>query len=824
MTLPAAPKPGLKASLFLLSTATLIFEVDLTRLFSVAQFYHFAFMIVSVALLGLGASGTALVIFPAWRRAGPARALRGAALGMAGSILGSYLITNHLPFDSYSIAWDRRQIFILILHYLALAAPFFFGGMALGVLLTAFPQAVAGLYAVNLLGAAAGCVIALLAPPLLGAEGMVSLSSALAALATLTGEKSRPRLAILASLGLLAFSLLDLSTRLRGRPLPFLDLRLSPYKSLSYALQYPDAKTLSRRWNAFSRVDVVRSASIHSLPGLSYRYTQPLPPLDGLFVDGDDLSPIPQTEAEADFLDYLPNALAFHLRPAAEALILEPRGGLDVLLALHSAAQQVTVVEMNPLIVAAVPVYRDPRLQVIIESERSYLRRAAASYDVILISLTSTFHPIGSGAYTLMEDYRYTLEAFQDALAHLKPAGLLVATRWLQDPPSEDLRLFALATTALESAAGNPREQLIALRGYNTVTLLLKKRAYTAEELARVRSFAAERAFDLAYAPGIQPEETNVYNVLNVSRYYQTYRALLEAQPRQAFYAAYEYDVRPPTDNHPFFGHYFKWKQAPRILAQFAQTWQPFGGAGYFVILALLLLSTLLAGLLILLPVGLRRMQRENAAPFATRHLFYFGLLGMAFLLVEMPLLQRFILYLGQPAYAFTLVLFSLLCFSGLGSRMSERLPLRRALPLLAGMLALLPLLLPRLFALTLGLPLAFRLGLTVLVLAPCGFLMGIPFPAGIRSMTHRLSRPASRLEIAWVWAINGAASVLASILAALLALTFGFAQTLYVGAAGYGGAWLTAWAWEDALPPRHPSGARKTPRPGCKPSTPHSA
>ncbi len=808
----------------MLSAATLIFEIDLTRLFSVAQFYHFAFLIVSMALLGLGASGTALAIFPARLQAGPARALRDAALGMAASLLGSYLITNHLPFDSYSIAWDRRQIFILVLHYLVLAAPFFFGGMALGVLLATFPQAAASLYAVNLLGAAAGCVIALLAPPLLGAEGLLTLSSAMAALATLTGEKPRPALTTLTSLCLLAFCLFDLSARLMGKPLPFLNLRLSPYKGLSYALQYPDAKTLSQRWNAFSRVDVVRSAGIHSLPGLSYRYTQPLPALDGLFVDGDDLSPFPQTETEADFVDYLPNALAFHLRPAAGVLILEPRGGLDVFLALHFAARQVTVVEGNPLIVEAVPVYRDPRLHVIVESERSYLRRAAASYDIILLSLTSTFHPVASGAYTLMEDYRYTLEAFRDALAHLKPDGLFVATRWLQDPPSEDLRLFALGVTALESAGGRPHEQLVALRGYNTVTLLLKNRPYTAEELARVRSFAAERAFDLSYAPGIRPEETNIYNILNVSRYYQTYRALLEAQPRQAFYAAYEYDVRPPTDNHPFFGHYFKWKQVPRILAEFGQTWQPFGGAGYLVILALFLLSTLLAGLLILLPVGLRRIKRGHAAPFAARHLLYFGLLGMAFLLVEMPLLQRFILYLGQPAYAFTLVLFSLLFFSGLGSRMSARLRLQHALSLLVGMLALLPLWLPRLFALSLGLPLALRLGLAVLVLAPCGFLMGIPFPAGIRHMTPRLGRQASPLEIAWVWAVNGAASVLASILAAWLALSFGFAQTLYAGAACYAGAWLTAWAWRDAPPPRDPSAARKTLRPGYRPSTPRSA
>jgi len=796
-------------SLFLLSAGTLTFEINLTRLFSVAQFYHFAFMIVSIALLGFGASGTALTIFPTLQNGKPKQRLSQLAFAAGISILIAFLLTNRLPFDSFSIAWDRRQVWILILHYLALAAPFFFSGMALGFLLSAFPQSAGNTYAVNLLGSAMGCIIALAAPSYLGGEGMVTLSIALVSLAGIT---SIPRIRqiwhplVLAMSALFTFSLLDLGLRFTGKPsFAFLELHISPYKSLSYALQYPGASVISRQWNAFSRVDVVRSGAIHSLPGLSYRYLQPLPSLDGLLVDGDDLSPILQTATDSRFVSYLPNAVAFHLRPQASVLILEPRGGLDVFTALALSSEQITAIEINPLIVNAVPVYDGPRVQVYVESDRSYLRRAQLKYDVIVLSLASSFHPVRSGAYALAEDYRYTVESFNDALAHLTPGGLLVATRWLQDPPSEDLRLFALGVTALENSNTDPRTHIVALRGFNTATILLKNGSFTPDELSSIRDFLAERAFDLTYAPDVRPDETNEYNILTESKYYQTYVNLLNSNPRETFYDDYDYDVRPPTDDHPFFGHYFKWTQAPQVIAEFGRAWQPFGGAGYFVIVALLALAILLAVTLILLPVAIWKRANQNAAsPFPLRNLLYFGLLGFAFLFVEIPLIQRFILYLGHPAYAFSIVLFALLFFSGLGSRWSDRIPLRPSLAILVILILAAPLLLPHLFTWTLGLPLTIRLGLTALVLSPLGFLMGVPFPAGIHLITWRqVQVPKNEAQdgsIPWVWAVNGAASVVASVLSALLALTFGFSWVLRLGALCYAGAWITALAQPHAV------------------------
>ncbi len=805
-------------SLFLLSAATLAFEIDLTRLFSVAQFYHFAFMIVSIALLGLGASGTALAIWPALRRGDPCSRLAQMGFAAGLSILVAYLLTDWVPFDSFSIAWDPRQALILILHYVVLAAPFMFSGMALGFLLNASPGTAGSTYAANLFGSAVGCLAALALPATLGVEGVVVFAAALAALAGLcalvpTLHEGSLRRGLGMGLGaLLAFSLVDLGLRTAtGGSFQFLDLHLSPYKGLSYALQYPGSRVVSRQTNSFSRIDVVRSDGIHSVPGLSYRYLQPLPRMDGLLVDGDDLSPMPQPGSDARFAAYLPEAAAFRLRPDASVLVLEPRGGLDIMAAWPLGAWRVTAVEENPLIVSASPAYADARLVLQIESGRSYLRRSGSTYDVILMPLTSSYHPVRSGAYTLAEDYRYTVESFQDALGHLNPGGLLVARRWLQSPPSEDLRLFALAVTAMERSGLDPQARIAAFRGFNTATVLMKADPFTSDELSALRTFLSERAFDLTYAPDVRPEETNQYNVLPQSVYYETYSQLLEASPREGFYASYAYDVRPPTDDQPFFGHYFKWAQARRVLAEFGTAWLPFGGAGYFVILALLALAVLLACGLILLPIAFGRAgARREAPPSRGRDLSYFGLLGLAFLFVEVPLLQDFILYLGQPAFAVAMVLFSLLFFSGLGSRLSARLPLRTALAALVILIVLLPIGLQRLFAATLGLSIGLRFALTALALAPLGFLMGVPFPSGIRLLG--MERAASQGDgaqderVSWVWAINGAASVISSILAALLALTFGFSWVLRLGAACYAAALITAWAWTRPAASRRPA------------------
>ena len=561
----------------------------------------------------------------------------------------------------------------------------------------------------------------------------------------------------------------------------------------------PDAKLVSRRWNGFSRVDVVRSASIRSLPGRGFLCPDLPPSQLGLTIDGDDLSPISHIEphiTEAGFINCLLLALPYRLRPDARTLVLEPRGGFNVLVALAEGARHVTAVEANPLIVAAVrdqgawagSLYDDPRVTVELEEGRSYARRSQERYDVVTLALTSPQRTVTSGAYSLAEDYRYTVEGFTDYLARLDENGLLVVTRWLQVPPSESIRAFALAVEAVEQTGGNPATDIVALRSYQQTLIMARKGPFTNAELEAIRAFADPRAFDLVYLPGIRPDEVNRHNVMQEPDYYRVCTELLEAEDRKAWYREYPFDVEPPTDDRPFFGHFFKWGQASAVLAMAGHTWQPFGGAGYFVLLALLALAVLAAGLLILLPLAARRQRETEHWKQAGSMLSYFAFLGLGYLCVEIPLLQRFILFLGHPAYAMAAVLFTLLLFSGLGSLLSHRVRLEVVLILLPLLIAGYALGLPTLFKATLATSLTARLVITVIALAPPGLLMGMPFPKGMTLLEQN-----APFLIAQAWGINGAVSVVASILAALLALSFGFSTVLVVGATCYVAAWGTS-------------------------------
>jgi hypothetical protein len=765
--------------LVLLSAAAIAFEVTLTRLFSVTQWYHFAFLAVSVALLGYGASGTALSLVPSWSRPPVARRASTAATVFAVGVIAAYLCLNYLPFDSYRIAWERIQLLYLVLYYLALAVPFFCAGLVIALLLAAHPQRAARLYAASLLGSAAGGLLPAAFLPWLG-EGIVLLIASFGLFAALA---FRFRISFTRALLLAGGCLLLL---LAWNLPPIFRLQLSPYKGLSQVLRFPDAEVVLREWNAFSRVDRVASSAIRSAPGLSLSYPGQLPKEDGLFVDGGDMSPVLGPRDPNGFTDYLPVALPYQLRPAARALLLEPRGGLDVQVALSQGATSLVAVEANPLVVqAAEEAYDSERVDVRMEDGRSYAHRSSETFDVVHLALGDAYRPLTSGAYGLGERYDLTVEAFEDYLARLEPGGLLVVQRWLQLPPSETLRVGVAAVEALRRAGvEDPAAQLVVLRGLQTGLVLVKNGAFEPYELERIRSFSRQQGLDLVALPGMEEAEANQYNVLAEPLYFRAFQQLL-TDP-DVLFSEHPYNVQPTTDDRPFFFHFFKWTQSRAVLEQLGKTWQPWGGSGYFVLVALLGVALLASVALIVLPLGFaKRGAIEMKGPKA-KVLIYFGLLGIGFLFVEIPLMQRFILFLGQPIYAFTAVLAALLFFSGLGSLAAVKLSPRSTLPLLVGVILLYPLGLPLLFEAMLGAPLIVRFLVTCLSLAPLGFLMGVPFPGGLEWL--RIRAPGL---IPWAWAINGCASVLASILAAMIALSTGFSWVLAAGAMAYGLAWF---------------------------------
>jgi hypothetical protein len=779
-------------SLVLISAASLAYEICLTRIFAVQQFHNFAFVVISLAVMGFAASGIALSL----SRRQPGQHILASSFAL--SVTLAYIIIDYLPFDSYSIAWDRTQIWILLIYFFAAGIPFLFAGWFIGQALSMAGEFAYRPYAANLMGSALGCLIALITLQVSSEEGGLGISIALGWLTTAVAvQRLRCRILfiLLASMVSLAFFF----------PIAELQLRLSPYKPLSIARQFADAQILTTKRNASARVDILKSSSLHSYPGLSLIAPAPNFEQIGLFLDGEGPYPLtnanPEQEQTITFAQHMPAGLAYILRPGADALIIDPGTGLSAHISLALGAGRVhlpvdqpliTELMMNPYRAASGNILAEKRIQLIGRSSRGALSLAQTEYSIVEWALSDPFHPITSGAFSLTEDYLLTKEAFEQGWQRLTPDGLMVITRWIGTPPSEATRAWSTLLHALErQGVSDPGPHLAAYRGMRTATILVSKQPYNAQELKIIRAFLNQNLYDPIFLPDIKPSEINRHNQLPNPVYYQIFRDLLE-DPQETI-RTYEFRLEPTSDDRPYFFHFFRWTQSSEVLATLGVLWQPFGGSGYFVLLAMLALMLLLATPLVILPwVYLLRGQGKARPAF--RVWLYFGGLGAGFMFVEVPLIIRLSLFLDYPVLAFGVVLFTLLLASGLGSISSWRIPLRMGLPVLCGLLITNVILLPVLIQEGLALPLWLRVVCTVLWLAPTGFFMGIPFAAGLGN----LEAHAPGL-IPWAWAINGAASGLSGVLATLALLDIGFRVTVYIGIFCYAIALVTIGRWKGS-------------------------
>jgi len=790
-------------------------ESTLTRLLAVAQYYHFAFLVVSLALLGFGASGSFLAIFPGWIskkdqqgfNVGRERIIAISGIGFTASLVTAYLVINWLPFDSYSIAWDARQVLYFVLYYLVLTLPFLFAGLGIGAVLSSSPGANNRVYAVNLLGSAVGIMLGLIimqfagVPGALLASGVLGLSAVLGSRA-FTTRMRRSVIWVILMLGMVGVLLLSYSNQRFNGPL---GITISPYKGLPYALQVPAADRIFGSWNAISRIDVVAGASTHVLPGLSYTYTEDLPEQLGMAFDGDALRPITLTDPGSfQAAGYLPEAAAFQLHPGGDTLVLDAGSGFGVVQAIAGGAGQVSAVLDNSLVLVALAntapdhnIFNHPNVHTEADASRVYLKASQDEFDVILLPLNEPYRPVANGAYSLAEDYTLTVEAFSDMVSRLSAGGTLVVTRWLQTPPSEELRTLATLIEALDRVGvDDPVSRLVAYRGIQTMTYLVQPGGWRDEQLELIRDFTSERRFDLVLAPDIELQELNRFNKLEQPVYYQYFSELLASESLESYYLKYPYAIQPTSDDRPFFSHFFKWQQTPQIIATFGRVWQPFGGSGYFVLVALLLLVSLLSLTLIVAPLLIRRRTSAHFQKSITNHevskkriptwkvFVYFGSIGIAFLFLEIPLIQSSILSMEQPAYAFGFVVLILLFSSSLGSLYSRRFWSKKGLVLL--LLLVLAVLTPIMFRQIQYISLGWSQWLRAIILGaslvPLGILMGFPFPFGLEWLEKAESRLTS-----WAWAVNGCASVVAAVLAAIISLSAGFSVVLLIGALFYG-------------------------------------
>lgn len=804
----------------LLSMAMIAYEILLTRLFSIALWHHFVYMIVSLALLGYGASGTFLV-FAKHRllsRFDASFAALAVAFGVAS--IGCYVLARRVPFNPLEIIWDWRQQAYLAAIYLLLAVPFFAGASAIALVLAAWPGRIGVIYRADLTGAG------------LGALGIVAIIFALtpedclrviaaaafgaAAIALYGAGRWRVALAVL---------VLAAPTALAW-PQAWLTPVPSPYKSLSMALTIPGARVIAERSGPLGRLAVIESPNVplRHAPGLSLATTLAPPDQLGIFTDGDGMTAVTRFDGDLNavsYLDQLTTALPYHLLERPTTLMLGAGGGSHVLQALYHRAPRIDAVELNPQVIDLVRrdfgdfaghLYAHRAVRVHVAEARSFVEASDARWDLIQLALLDSFASSAAGVQALSESPIYTVEAFQSYLRHLAPGGALAVTRWLGSPPRDTLKLLATAIAALEAnGLASPGDRLVLLHSWNTATLLVRNDPFSREEIDVLRSFAADRQFDLAWFPGMRSEDANRYHRMTDPTLHDSAVALL-GPTRSGFIDGYPFDIQPATDDRPFFFQFFRWGLLPELATIRSRAGLVFIDSGYLVVVLALPQALAAAAVLILLPLTwLRRSEPSARAPSRIRVALYFLLIGLAFLFIEIAFIHRFSLFLGHPLSAIAVTLAGFLVSAGLGSGISRhaaaRWP-RRAIILAVVAIAAIgtfhALVLPHAFGAMMGLPLVTKSLIAVGLIAPLGFAMGLPFPLGL----SRVSESAPAL-LPWAWGINGCASVVAAVMATLLAMHIGFAALLvlalglYAAAAGLLGGVGLVPSW----PPRTPNG-----------------
>lgn len=779
-------------ALALVSAGALSYEILLSRLFSIIQWHHFAYMTISLAMLGYGVSGTVLTLLRErlLPRYGIVFAACAAAFGICA--VGAFLLAQRLPFNPLEIFWDARQPFYLLLFYLLLAVPFLFAASCIGLTFARHGAAAHRIYSFDLLGAASGCLLIVLLlfllPPMAALRAVGLLGLAASALAV-WHFRLRPGW-LLPALAITAFALAA------ALPSSWTELRISPYKSLRQTLLMPETRVVAERFSPLGLLTVVESPRVpfRHAPGRSLNAVQEPPPQLAIFTDGDSLSALTRFDGRLEPLDYLDettSALPYHLLTQPHVLVLGAGGGSGVLQALVEHARRVEAVDVDLRMVELVRdrfadfgghLYRRPDVTIHVAEARSFVEASDVRYDLIQVELMDAFGAASNGLYGLSESYLYTVEGLQSYLHHLQPGGMLALTRWITLPPRDLLKLAATAMTALERAGVSAPEQRLALiRGWQTGTLLVKNGEFTAAEIAAIRAFAEARSFDVEWLPGLAREESNRYNMLDQPYFFDGVAALAGSQ-REDFIARYKFDLTPPTDDRPYFFRFFRWQSLPEILRLKERGGLPLLELGYPILLATLVQAILASTVLILLPLWLGlRGKIEEAAPSGKPAVFaYFALIGFAFIFVEIAFIQKFTLYLGHPLYAVAVVLCAFLLFAGLGSRKAPRLLARLPATRLpqtcwpvAGIALLVTLYLltsPLLMQHGLGLPDPARIMLAVALIAPLAFLMGMPFPLGMAKVAA--NAPAL---LPWAWGVNACATVVGAALAALIALHLGF-------------------------------------------------
>jgi len=771
----------------LVSASTLAYEILLVRVFAIEEFHHFAYMAIGVAMLGLGAAGTFLALVLQRRTAAPGGpAFVWAALLTPIALIASPVLVHLIPLDVAQLAWDSAQWPRLASVYLLLALPFATGGLAVLLALTREPERTGVLYGAGFVGSGAGAALALVVLWLFLPTRALALPALIAAPGAVAAAFStRVRSLRLASLLVLVVGLAVLV-----RPAWRLDI--TPYKALPQVEAYPQARRAVELSSPLGWVVAVEAAAFRHAPGLSLAYRGDFPQQTALFVDAQLAGATSEWgAADTALLAWLPTALPYALCDCERVLVIGAGGGLDVGVALHHGARRVEAVELDPHIVrlaarSASGTLPWERVEWVVADARSHVASTEAEFDLVTLGPAQGFGSSAAGLHALNEDFLHTVDAYTTYLERLASDGMLAITRWMTVPPRENVRVILTAVEALRRISPAAVETgIVVVRSWATATVLVKPAGFAAAEIDSLAAWARSRRFDLDWYPGIDAPHAE-FNVLEEPTLFRAAAAAVRGGPASLSFAdAYPFSVQALGDARPYPHHFLRLGSLRAFFRGGAGDWLPFAEWGFVALLATLAQSLALSLLLLIVPVA---WLGGGSVPVGrTRLIAYFAAIGFAYLAAEIAVIQQLSLLLGHPVYAVAVVLAVFLIASGAGSAWSDRRPSAEVWRAGVGLAVLLGIYATVLLDAVRWLhpaPLAVRAGLAALVLVPLAFVMGTPFPQGLRDLCGGEGQ-----GVAWAWASNGFASVVAAPLAALIALESGSRVLLLAAGLAYAAA-----------------------------------
>ncbi|MBL4752912.1 MAG: hypothetical protein JKY52_04825 [Flavobacteriales bacterium] len=777
----------------MLSSAIVSYEIQLIHFFTIVQWHHFAYMVISIALLGFGASGTVISIFRKWllKRTDTLLPLLMICSGLFMSVAVRLSRSEMFLFDSYTLFVDRFQYLQLLLTYLLFSLPFFLGALAIGLIFVKKVSDIGTYYFSDLVGAGIGGAMAILLFWKFSPQEIPSIIAFLPILAGIIILRKKARLI------LISFAIGCLSLIVYHLHRPF-DFSHSQFKGVSYALNLPEAKITYEKSSPYGLIQVVSSPVLRYAPGLSLTHHDAVAPGSVIFYNGDWYASIqPWSKKDTShLLNYTTMSLPYAFGHRNSVLLLDAHGGLEISHALFNGAQQITAVEPNEIVISLLKheyapitdsLFYHPNLQTHVLESRTFLSQTQEKYDLIQLPLLGNFGGT-VGLNALNETNLLTKEAFSEMWNNLNPNGLIAISSWMDYPHRMPLKSAATISESLESfGIAHPLNHIAMIKSWGTITFVVKRRSLTPTDINSIQSFCHQYEFDPVMLPGAVLKDKAQYHTMEDENFFYYLDGIFSSK-REKIIDAYDFNIQPATDNKPYFFQFLRWKKLSGIAKQIGQASTPFLELGYLIAGVTFIQVITLALFLIILPLFRLGWKGGNKAWV----LLYFCGLGFGYMFLEIVFIKHFVLYLGHPIYSAAIVISIMLISSGIGSYFSSRLRThRKTLLKITGIVAVFILFyaffIGPFLSSTVGLHISTKIGLTCALIALPSFFMGMPFPIGLKAVNI-----ISTSDVPWAWGINGCVSVVSTTLAVIIAVEFGFTVVMLFSAAAYTIAFLS--------------------------------